>query len=165
MYDFQVPTSSARSVNSSGLSLTVTSGYPSDPFGLRFFKKFTNLRSILGHDDFNLKKFSQPLREALAAPLTEVCHDVDCCRHVCNTCESMLTTQTVGGRTRGSAMGKVHGDSGDAQLPHVVTSGPGGAQGVRSIANFPDGVTSASFGHHANPSPASSDCSTNAFHG
>ena len=35
MCDFHVPTSSARSVNSSGLSLTVTSGYP---FGLRNLK-------------------------------------------------------------------------------------------------------------------------------
>ena len=38
MYDFHVPTSSARSVNSSGLSQTVTSGYPSDPVGLRTFQ-------------------------------------------------------------------------------------------------------------------------------
>ena len=35
---FHVPTSSAQSVNSSGLSLTVTSGQPSDPFGLRTLK-------------------------------------------------------------------------------------------------------------------------------
>ena len=34
MYDFHVHTSSARSVNSSRFSLTVTSGQPSDPFGL-----------------------------------------------------------------------------------------------------------------------------------
>ena len=34
-YDFHVPTSSALSVNSSGLSVTVTFGYPSCPFGLR----------------------------------------------------------------------------------------------------------------------------------
>ena len=34
-YVFNVPTSSARSVNSSGLSLTVTSGRPYEPFGLR----------------------------------------------------------------------------------------------------------------------------------
>ena len=37
MHDFQVPTSSALSVNSSGLSLTGTSGNPSSPFGLRTF--------------------------------------------------------------------------------------------------------------------------------
>ena len=35
IYDFHVPTSSTRSVNSSGLSLTVTSGQPSDSFGVR----------------------------------------------------------------------------------------------------------------------------------
>ena len=38
MCDFRVPTSSARSVNSSGHSLAVTFGYPSDTFGLRTLK-------------------------------------------------------------------------------------------------------------------------------
>ena len=78
MYVFNEPTSSARSVNSSGLSLTVTSGRPSGTFGLRTLNfpmpwlKYPTSRARWLSVFMN----SQPLREALPAPHTEVCHNV-----------------------------------------------------------------------------------------
>ena len=76
---FNVPTSSALSVNSSELSLTVTSGHPSGSFGFRIFKcshapvQVSNLKGTL---IVNLYEFSQTFRETFSAPLTEVCYDV-----------------------------------------------------------------------------------------
>ena len=92
-------------------------------------------------------------RGIAALPLAALCAATrlpDRCRHVCKTCESMLMTQTVGGCTRKSAIGKVHGDSGDAKLPkcrHFWTRWS--TQRVTSIAMFLDGVIGASFGKHA----------------
>ena len=79
MYHFHVPTSSARSVNSSALSLTVTSGYTPDPFGPSFFKgsqAFVQVSYFQGTMIVNMYEFSPNLREALPAPLAEVRHDV-----------------------------------------------------------------------------------------
>ena len=79
MYVFTVPTSSALSVNSSGLSLTVTSGYPSDPFGFRIKKislALVQVSYLKGSMVVNLYEFSQPIREPFRPPLTEVRHDV-----------------------------------------------------------------------------------------
>ena len=73
MYVFHVPTSSARSFNSSGLSLTVTSGRPSY---FEFSHALAQVSNLKGTLVVNLCEFSQPMHEALPAPLTEVRHDV-----------------------------------------------------------------------------------------
>ena len=79
VYDFHVPTSSARSVNSSGLSLTVTSGYPSESSSLRPSKisqALVQVSYLKGTMVVNHYEISQPIREPFPAPLTEVRHDV-----------------------------------------------------------------------------------------
>ena len=81
IYDFHVPTSSAQSVNSSGLSLTITSGYPSDPFGFRTFKclqALVQVSHVKSTRVFGLCEISQPVRETFPALLTEVRRDVLC---------------------------------------------------------------------------------------
>ena len=71
------PHSPARSVNSSELSLTVTSGHPSGTLGLRTLNfPMPWLRYPTSRARWLSFFFSQPLREALPAPHTEVCHDV-----------------------------------------------------------------------------------------
>ena len=60
-----------------GSSLTVTSGYPSDPFVLlKVPQAFVQMSYLQGTMIVNLCELSQPLREALPAPLAEVRQDV-----------------------------------------------------------------------------------------
>ena len=105
-----------------------------------------------------------------ALPLAALCAATrlpDRCRHVCKTCASMLMTQTVGGCARESAVGKVHGDSGDAKLPKCrhfwtrwSTRSPQhcNVSGSRHRCKFRQACCT-------DLSPATSDSSTNAFLG
>ena len=78
MYVFNVPTSSARSVNSSGLPdrHLWASFWTFRPSYFEFAHALVKVSNLKGTLVVNLCEFSQTFRETLSIPLTEVCHDV-----------------------------------------------------------------------------------------